>query len=67
MNESDVFASVYGFPDHLTLRKRLPHVRGPLGVLPPICHDDTPIEALDFKRKRDGKIYFFKNGNDPPR
>jgi hypothetical protein len=61
------FVSIYGFDEHRDLRKRLPHVNGPLDVVWPPTLDEIPIEQLDFDKKKNGKILFLKNGKDPAR
>lgn len=58
-------ASLYAFPEHYRLRKRLPLVRGLLGTAPHAIIDSTPRSAIDFRRKEQGKLLFLKNGNDP--
>jgi len=59
------FACAYGFPEHYELRKRLPKVRGLLGVVPHVLLHPTPKEEIDFSLKEKGKLLFLKNGNDP--
>jgi hypothetical protein len=61
------FVSIYGFDEHRDLRKRLPHVNGPLDVVWPPTLDEIPIGKLDFEKKKNGKILFLKNGKDPAR
>jgi hypothetical protein len=61
------FVSIYGFDEHRDLRKRLPHVNGPLDVVWPPTLDEIPIGELDFEKKKNGKILFLKNGKDPAR
>src|SRR5665811_1608569 len=60
-----MFASLYGFPEHRRVRNRLPLVRGLLGELPPVILDRVPRSAVDFDKKRSGRLLFLKNGNDP--
>jgi len=59
------FASLYAFPEHCEVRKRLPRVQGALGTLPPVAVEPVAKTALNFSAKRQGKIVFLKNGNDP--
>ncbi len=59
------FASVYAFREHCELRKRLPELRGLLGVVPPAAEDKVPRNDIDFARKVQGKLLFLKNGNNP--
>ncbi|HUD57065.1 MAG TPA: hypothetical protein VMR02_17670 [Terracidiphilus sp.] len=61
------FVSFYGFDEHRDLRKRLPHVNGPIDILWPLLLDEIPIEQLNFEEKKNGKILFLKNGKDPAR
>ena len=58
-------ASLYAFSEHYEFRKRLPHVRGLLGVMPPASLDTISKSKIDFAAKERGKVYFLKNGNDP--
>ena len=60
-----MFACLYAYPEHHQLRKRLPEVRGLVGVVPHVVLDPTPKSAIDFSRKEQGKLLFLKNGNDP--
>jgi hypothetical protein len=62
---SDRFASVYAFPEHCRFRKRLPSIRGTLGVAPPSALDIVSKDSVDFAIKERGKLLFLKNGNDP--
>jgi hypothetical protein len=57
--------SLYGFAEHMDLRKRLPHQHGPIDVLWPVLLDPIPEDALDRNAKRNGKLLFLKNGKDP--
>ncbi len=59
------FASLYVFPEHAALRRRLPAVRGMTGVTPPVLQDALPKKDVDFAQKEAGKLLFLKNGNDP--
>ncbi|CAM2138791.1 putative DUF3880 domain-containing protein [Pararobbsia alpina] len=64
--DSPANALVYGFPDHLLLRKRLPFAdKTVLSVMPLAPLFTVPFESLDFAKKREGKLLFLKNGNDP--
>ena len=59
------FISLYCYTEHRELRRRLPHVHGPLETLWPIPLDEVPFDQVDFKAKRHGKLLFLKNGKDP--
>jgi hypothetical protein len=59
------FGSLYGFPEHLALRNRLPKINGISGVVPPILLDVADEGELDFTAKAGGDLLFLKNGNDP--
>ena len=59
------FASSYAFPEHAALRKQLPKADGLIGIGPPLPLDVMPRSAIDFKVKKNGKLLFLKNGNDP--
>jgi hypothetical protein len=59
------FASLYGFPEHHTLRKRLPRVTGLLATIPPFVVDPVDKAQINFSKKESGKLLFLKNGNDP--
>jgi len=61
----DIGAQVYAFPEHLALRKRLPKVPGLMGISPLHSCNPVPLADMDFAAKRQGKILFLKNGNDP--
>jgi hypothetical protein len=58
-------ALIYGFPDHLMMRKRLPLLRGAIGSPPPCILNDVPFDEVDFATKAKGQVFFLKNGNDP--
>ena len=59
-------ARLYGFPEHETLRRRLPAVtNGYIGRYKPMTINGLELDALDFKAKAEGKLLFLKNGNDP--
>lgn len=60
-----IFASLYGFPEHAELRRRLPHANSIIGQFKPILFDAVALEDLDFKAKANGQLLFLKNGNDP--
>jgi hypothetical protein len=57
----------YSFSEHCALRKRLPHVNGPVDTVQPGPLNKIPIDQLDWERKKSGKILFLKNGKDPAR
>jgi len=57
--------SMYGFTEHLEVRKRLGKMNGPVDTYWPAVLDDIPREKLDFHTKRQGKLLFLKNGKDP--
>lgn len=59
-------ALLYGFPDHLMLRKRLPRISGTMATMPPVAMSAVPFESIDFAKKLDGRLLFLKNGNDAP-
>jgi len=59
------FACLYGFPEHLQFRKRLPKIKGLLGTIPPIVLDPLPKQSIPFGEKVRGPILFLKNGNNP--
>ena len=59
------FASLYAFPEHYEMRKRLPDIRGLLGTLPAVAADPVTKETLNFASKERGKLLFLKNGNNP--
>ena len=59
------FGSLYDYPEHCALRKRLPNANGLLGIIPPAVVDPIPRETIDFSAKTGGKLLFLKNGNDP--
>lgn len=61
------FAGIYGFPDHLALRKTFPKTEGLICTIPPVLVDAVKQEEVDFRKKREGNIIFLKNGNDPGR
>ena len=62
---SSNFISLYGFAEHYELRRRLPKVCGPMGVLPPILLNEISSAALDVRTKSEGALLFLKNGKDP--
>jgi hypothetical protein len=57
---------LYGFPDHLMLRKRLPRIDGAMATMPPVAMSSVPFESIDFAKKLEGPLLFLKNGNDAP-
>jgi hypothetical protein len=59
------FVSFYVFSEHCALRKRLPHVNGPVDTVQLGLLDKVPIGQLDWERKKNGKLLFLKNGKDP--
>lgn len=59
------FACLYGFPEHLQFRKRLPKIQGLLATIPPIVLDPLRQKDVALDQKRHGPILFLKNGNDP--
>lgn len=59
------FATLYAFPEHYEMRKRLPGVRGVLGTLPGTTVDPVAKSTLNFASKENGALLFLKNGNDP--
>ena len=61
------FISLYGFAEHCALRKRLPHLHGPIGTFWPGVLNEIPIEQVDFRKKKEGTLLFLKNGKDPAR
>lgn len=65
VHESQIVGSLYGFPEHYALRKRLPKCNGLIGLIQPTSLDMLAKEDIDFKRKEQGKLFFLKNGNDP--
>ena len=59
-------ARLYGFPEHETLRKRLPHLTtGYFGAFQSLLLDTIEYQELDYTAKAGGQLYFLKNGNDP--
>lgn len=65
VNINPRFASFYGFPEHLALRKQLPNKTGLLGASPPIVIDPVDEHEIDFTAKESGKLVFLKNAGDP--
>lgn len=59
------FASLYSFPEHYEMRKRLPGIKGLLGTLPAVSAEPVSKSALNFASKERGKLLFLKNGNNP--
>jgi hypothetical protein len=57
--------ALYGFPEQYALRKRLPHINGPIATYSPVAIDAVRREEIDFRRKSEGTLIFLKNGNDP--
>ncbi len=62
---NNTVTSLYAFAEHCTLRKRLPRVHGPVGIMPPILIDMAAMDEIDFAAKRNGTLLFLKNGKDP--
>ena len=58
-------ACLYYFPEHLDLRRRLPMTAALYGLVPPMPFDMVEKEEIDFRKKKNGKLLFLKNGNDP--
>jgi hypothetical protein len=59
------FVTLYGFSEHCELRKRLPHLHGPVGTVWPVVLDEIPLGQLDLAKKKNGTLLFLKNGKDP--
>jgi len=59
--------TIYGFSEHADLRRRLPQLNGPVDTIWPGLLNEIPVDQLDWKKKRDGKLLFLKNGKDPLR
>lgn len=59
------FFSFYVFREHLDATMAWMSPPPQAAIIPPWPFDAIDKSALDFAAKRDGKIYFFKNGNDP--
>ncbi len=62
---NNTVTSLYAFTEHCILRKRLPRVHGPVGVMPPILIDMAAMDQIDFAVKKEGTLLFLKNGKDP--
>jgi hypothetical protein len=62
---NNAVASLYAFTEHCVLRKRLPRVHGPVGIMPPILIDMARMDEIDFAAKKEGTLLFLKNGKDP--
>jgi hypothetical protein len=58
-------ASLYFFPEHLALRKRLPMTPALYGLVPVVPFDQVRPEDMDFRAKESGRLLYLKNGNDP--
>lgn len=65
VSPSSNFVSLYAFSEHYALRKRLPGICGPTGVLPPILLNEVSVGTLDLHAKANGTLVFLKNGKDP--
>ena len=61
------FVSLYAFTEHCALRRRMPHLEGPIGTFWPGVLNEIPVEKVDFRKKKDGTLLFLKNGKDPAR
>jgi hypothetical protein len=59
------FASLYGFPEHLAFRKRLPQINSMVGRAPFTSLNILHRDELDFNRKASGQLVFLKNTHDP--
>ncbi|MDB5803961.1 MAG: hypothetical protein JWN73_1283 [Betaproteobacteria bacterium] len=59
------FFSFYVFQEHLDATMAWMSPPPLAGIIPPWPFDAVDKSALDFPAKRGGKVYFFKNGNDP--
>lgn len=59
------YASLYVFEEHLEAARDWVQPQRPAGIMPMFVRDPVPRETLDFAAKRSGKLFFFKNGNDP--
>jgi len=46
------FVSFYGFDEHRDLRKRLPHVNGPIDILWPLLLDEIPSNSSILKKRK---------------
>lgn len=62
---SSNFATLYGFPEHATLRRRLPLVNGVIGTIGSVMVDPMRREDVDIERKRSGQLLFLKNTHNP--
>jgi len=60
-------ASLYFYPEHLALRKRLPMTPALYGLVPVVPFDAVGLRDVDFGAKADGRLLYLKNGNDPER
>lgn len=65
LGPGDIGAHIYAYPEHLTLRKRLPKAPSLMGVAPLHSCNPVPLAEMDFAAKKQGKVLFLKNGNDP--
>jgi hypothetical protein len=59
------FVGLYGFPEHLELRRRFPNINCMLDTYPPVAIDTVAKDSIDFTKKATGPIIMLKNGNDP--
>lgn len=56
--------NAYGYPEHQDFHRRIAPGR-PSALMPVAPLDALPESAIDPETKRQGKILFLKNGNDP--
>lgn len=61
------FLTLYAFPEHCELRKRLPLINGPIDTTWPLALNPVPLDSVDFKAKKNGRLIFLKNGKNPQR
>lgn len=62
---SSLFVNVYGFQEHRDFFTRNLSPKGYSAIVPLVHLDPLPPSDIDFEAKKQGKIYFLKNGNDP--
>jgi len=63
----DNFVSLYGFDEHMVLRKRLPGLCGVMGSVFPMVLDPMVQAEVDVQARKRGTLLFLKNGKDPAR
>lgn len=56
---------LYGFREHLKLRRTLPRGHGALGLHPVVRLNEAPRDTIDFRAKQSGPVVILKNGRDP--